>query len=320
MTIQTWEDIGYQITRIDSGMVRPGLAACYLLWDGNEYALVETGTHHTIPIIMALLDARDIAREKVKFVIPTHVHLDHAGGVGGLMQQLPNATLLVHPKGARHMIDPEKLKAGATAVYGEAQFQQIYGDIIPVDATRVREMQDGDTVTLGNRTLAFYDTPGHARHHFCVRDSLSNGIFTGDTFGLAYPTLTTDQGPFIIPTSTPVQFDPDALKASIQKLLNLKPARMFLTHYGPVAHPERLAPQLLAQIDDYVAMAQAVRREVSEDQWESALIERLSAYTFSRAHAHGCSQTDSELEAELGMDMRLNGQGLAVWLQSLDAA
>ena len=319
MNFQTCEDIGFQITRIDSGMIRPGLAACYLLWDGDEYALVETGTHHTIPIIMALLEARAIAREKVKYVIPTHVHLDHAGGVGGLMQQLPNATLLVHPRGARHMIDPDKLKAGATAVYGEAQFQKIYGDIIPVDAMRVQEMEDGDTVMLGSRTLSFYDTPGHARHHFCVHDSLSNGIFTGDTFGLAYPTMTTDKGPFIFPTTTPVQFDPDALKASIQKLLSLKPDRMFLTHYGPVEHPEQLASQLLAQIDDYVAMARELRNQVSAETLEPALIERMSAYTFARAHAHGCAQSDSELEAELGMDMRLNSQGLVVWLQSQTA-
>ena len=150
-----------------------------------------------------------------------------------------------------------------------------------------------------------------------MHDSLSNGIFTGDTFGLAYPTMATNNGPFIIPTSTPVQFDPDALKTSIQKLLNLKPERMFLTHYGPVESPEQLAPQLLAQIDDYVAMAREIRNQVDDKHLEQTLIDRLTAYTCTRAHAHGCAQTDAELQAELGMDMRLNSQGLVVWLQSL---
>lgn len=320
MTVETYDDIGHAITRIDSGMIRPGLAACYLLHSRDEYALVETGTQHTIPIIMALLAARGIDPGRVKYVIPTHVHLDHAGGVGGLMQALPNATLLVHPKGARHMIDPAKLKAGATAVYGETRFKEIYGDIIPVAENRVQEMHDGEQVTLGDRTLVFYDTPGHARHHFCVHDLQSNGIFTGDTFGLAYPTLATDNGPFIFPTSTPVQFDPDALKASIQRLLQLQPTSMYLTHYGRVEHPDRLGPILLAQIDDYAAIARDIYAQVGNDNLEAALIAGLTDYTFERARQHGCRQSDAELHHLLDMDMALNSQGLVVWLQSQVAA
>lgn len=315
MTFQDYDDIGFGITRIDSGMIRPGLAALYLLESKGEYALVETGTHNSIPTIMKLLEQRGIESGQVKYVIPTHVHLDHAGGVGGLMQLLPNATLLIHPKGARHMINPEKLKAGATAVYGEAYFTEIYGDVIAVDAQRVREMQDGETVTLGDRILTFYDTPGHARHHFCIHDTLSNGIFTGDTFGLAYPTLATENGPFIIPTTTPVQFDPDALKHSIKRLLALNPDRMFLTHYGMVEHPEPLGQSLLAQIDDYLKIVARAKQQPSE-QRENFLIAQLTEYTFKRARDYGCALTPDQLQNALGMDMQLNGQGLAVWVQS----
>lgn len=220
MSFPVYQDLGHDITRIDSAMLREELAACYLLrgasanGGADEYAIIETGTHKTVPIILALLEQRGVRRDQVRYVIPTHVHLDHAGGVGGLMQALPEATLLVHPAGARHMIDPGRLKAGAMAVYGEDAFTEIYGDIVPVAAERVRAMADGTSAAVGDRQLVFYDTPGHARHHFCVHDPQSRGIFTGDTFGLAYPRLHTHRGPFIFPTTTPVQFDPPSSTAN----------------------------------------------------------------------------------------------------------
>ncbi|WP_062810600.1 MBL fold metallo-hydrolase [Alcanivorax sp. NBRC 102028] len=313
MPFQPYADLGQHITRIDTALMRDGLAACYLLQGGDEYVIIETGTHNTVPIILALLEQREIEREQVKFVIPTHLHLDHAGGVGGLMQALPVATLLIHPRGARHMIDPSKLKAGAIAVYGEDAFAKTYGDVIPVQADRVREMSEGDHVLVGDRRLDFYDTPGHARHHFCVFDSLSCGIFTGDTFGLSYPPLTTEKGPFILPTTTPVQFDPDALKLSIRKLLALNPKRMFLTHYGVLETPQEPGERLLAMVDDYVALA---KKAAPGD--DATLLQRLEAamraYMFDKARDHGVSLSDEALQDALGFDINLNSQGLMVWL------
>ena len=316
MTVPTYQDIGHQITRIDTAMVHEGLAACYLLQAGDACAIIETGTHNTVPIILALLEARGIPRSQVKYVIPTHVHLDHAGGVGGLMQALPDATLLVHPRGARHMIDPAKLKAGATAVYGEAMFAKIYGDVIPVEESRVCTMEDGDQVRVGERKLVFYDTPGHARHHFCVYDPTSRGIFTGDTFGLSYPPLTTANGPFICPTTTPVQFDPPALKASIRKLLALAPQRIYLTHYGMVENPQPLGERLLTMVDDYVALAETVAPTRDTEVLEKALMTAMGEYLFRCAREHGCDMSDEQLQAVLGLDIQLNSQGLAVWLQT----
>ncbi|WP_303761393.1 MBL fold metallo-hydrolase [Alcanivorax jadensis] len=316
MTVPTYQDIGHQITRIDTAMVHEGLAACYLLQAGDACAIIETGTHNTVPIILALLDARGIQRSQVKYVIPTHVHLDHAGGVGGLMQALPEATLLVHPRGARHMIDPAKLKAGATAVYGEAMFAKIYGDVIPVEENRVRIMEDGDQALVGDRKLVFYDTPGHARHHFCVYDPTSQGIFTGDTFGLSYPPLTTDKGPFICPTTTPVQFDPPALKASIRKLLALDPQRLYLTHYGMVENPQPLGERLLTMVDDYVTLAENVAPTSDADAQGKALMAAMGDYLFRCAREHGCDMSDEQLQAVLGLDIQLNSKGLAVWLQA----
>lgn len=316
MAFQVYQPLPFGITRIDTAMVHDELAACYLLEDDGECAIIETGTHNTVPIILSLLAEKGIDRRQVKYVIPTHVHLDHAGGVGGLMEALPEATLLIHPRGARHMIDPAKLKAGAMAVYGEKAFADIYGDVIPVPESRVRTMDDGDQAVVGGRTLQFIDTPGHARHHFCVHDPVSRGLFTGDTFGLSYPALTTPNGPFICPTTTPVQFDPPALKASIRKLLALSPQRIYLTHYGMVENPQPLGERLLTMVDDYVALAEAVAPTSDADAQEKALMAAMREYLFSCAREHGCEMSDEQLQAVLGLDIQLNSQGLAVWLQS----
>ncbi|MED5238170.1 MAG: MBL fold metallo-hydrolase [Pseudomonadota bacterium] len=314
MTFQQYHPLPFGITRIDTAMVHEELAACYLMEADGACAIIETGTHHTVPLILALLDEKGIDRRTVQYVIATHVHLDHAGGVGGLMAALPEATLLIHPRGARHMIDPSKLKAGATAVYGEAAFAELYGDIIPVDEHRVRIMDDGDAVMLADRELVFYDTPGHARHHFCVHDPLSKGLFTGDTFGLSYPSLVTDNGPFILPTTTPVQFDPPALKASIRKLLSLNPERMFLTHYGMLEDPEEPGQRLLAMVDDYVALAEQAASGDSEGLM-ARLELSLRDYLFGKARQHGVALSDEALEGVLGFDINLNSQGLKVWIE-----
>ncbi|WP_290536565.1 MBL fold metallo-hydrolase [Alcanivorax sp.] len=316
MAFQVYQPLPFGITRIDTAMVHDELAACYLLEDAGECAIIETGTHNTVPIILSLLAEKGIDRRQVKYVIPTHVHLDHAGGVGGLMEALPEATLLIHPRGARHMIDPAKLKAGAMAVYGEKAFADIYGDVIPVPESRVRTMDDGDQAVVGGRTLQFIDTPGHARHHFCVHDPVSRGLFTGDTFGLSYPALTTPNGPFICPTTTPVQFDPPALKASIRKLLALAPQRIYLTHYGMVENPQPLGERLLTMVDDYVALAENVAPTSDTEALEKVLMTAMGEYLFRCAREHGCEMSDEQLQAVLGLDIQLNSQGLAVWLQS----
>ncbi len=307
------------VTLLDSGMVRKELAACYILERNQRVAIIETGTRHSVPVILEYLRQRDIGQDQVDFVIATHVHLDHAGGVGLLMQTLPQAKLVIHPRGARHMADPGKLQAGATAVYGEAAYQEMYGDLIAVAEAQMIIAEDGDQLELGGEVLQFLDTPGHANHHFCVWDNASRGFFTGDTFGIAYRELVVDGQPFIFPTTTPVQFDPEALKASIAKLMTYQPERMFLTHYGMVEQPERLAPQLVEQIDDYVALVEAAESEVKSvvgnqvGALTDAIHARLTDYTLQRAVAHGC---DPQLAADtLAFDLGLNTQGLVVWSQ-----
>lgn len=313
--MQVLTDLGLGIYLLDSGFQRDHMAACYLIQQGSQLAIVETGTKDSVPHILAGIAELGLTPEDVKYVIPTHVHLDHAGGVGLLMQLCPNAQLVVHEKGARHMIDPSKLQAGATAVYGEAEFNKTYGELIPVDARRVISPAHESCLELDARVLTFLDTPGHARHHFCIYDGTSEQFFTGDTFGLAYQELTVNGNPFIIPTTTPVQFDPEALKHSIQMLISYKPKHMLLTHYGQVSEPQVLAQRLLTQIDDMVEIAKQVGGEFEQGNNRiAALNEKLMQWVLTALQNHGCELSQAEQIQVLKTDILLNAQGLDVWL------
>jgi len=210
--------MGHGVFVIDTLYLRPGLAASHLVVDDGRAAFVDTGAGPAAPRLLAALDEIGIAREQVDYLFLTHVHLDHAGGAGQLMQALPNARAVLHPRGAPHLIDPTRLIAGSIQVYGEALYRQLYGELIPIPAERVIVAEDGQRLQLGRRTFEFVDAPGHARHHFCVWDEASRSMFTGDTFGLSYRELASARGAFILPTTTPVQFEPEALLASIDRL------------------------------------------------------------------------------------------------------
>lgn len=301
------------IHTIDTAFQREHFDAAYLVVHAGRGAFVDCGTNHSIPNLLTALGRARLAPADVDWLMLTHVHLDHAGGAGALMAQLPNARLVVHPRGAPHMIDPSKLIAGATAVYGAEEMARSYGDIMPVPEARVVVAEDGHTVDLAGRPLLCIDTPGHARHHYCVWDAQSRSWFSGDTFGLSYRELDSAKGAFVMPTTSPVQFDPDALKASITRLLSFQPQAMYLTHYGRVTDVERLAADLLAQID---AMVQAARHcnTGSRVDRHRCIVDALSAMCLARARAHECPLDDAGVLQVLGMDIELNAQGLGVWL------
>ncbi|HEY0859912.1 MAG TPA: MBL fold metallo-hydrolase, partial [Pseudoxanthomonas sp.] len=243
------------IHTIDTAFQRDHFDAAYLIVEQGRGAFIDCGTYHSVPLLLAAAQRAGLSPADIDLLIVTHVHLDHAGGAGLLMQQLPNATLVAHPRAAPHLIDPAKLIAGATAVYGEEEMQRSYGTLRPVPEARVRVVADGETVMLAGRALECIDTPGHARHHHCIWDARSRSWFTGDTFGLSYRELDGPQGAFILPTTTPVQFEPEALKASIARMVERAPEAMYLTHYGPVSDVPRLAQSLYEQIDAMVAIA-----------------------------------------------------------------
>lgn len=309
------------IHTIDAGYLRPGLASIHLVAQAGHAALIDTGTQHSVPHILATLLELGIGPEAVDYVIATHVHLDHAGAAGALLAACPNARLVVHPKGARHLIDPAKLIAGSTAVYGETLFRELYGEIVPAPAERVIEADDGHTIEFHGRVLTFIDTPGHARHHFCIHDSASNSIFTGDTFGISYREF--DVGgpdhtrPFIFPTTTPVQFEPEALHASIDRLMELKPTAAYLTHYGRVTNLPALAGDLHTLIDAFTRLTRAVEEEgVARHGALKSAIERC---LLDAARAHGSTLSEERMRELLAGDVELNAQGLLVWRDRLPA-
>ena len=298
------------IHTIDTGFVRPQFDAAYLMVENGRGAFIDCGTNHAVPRMLEALAAAGLTAAQVDWLILTHVHLDHAGGAGELIAQLPNAKLLVHPRGARHMVDPAQLWAGASAVYGDTVMERTYGRLRPIAADRVVEAPDGHVVELAGRPLRCLDTPGHARHHLCIHDEGANVCFSGDTFGLSYREFDTENGPFAIPTTSPVQFDPDALHASINRLLTLDVEAMYLTHYGRVEQLARLAENLHEQIDAMVVFARAARVKPDRHAW---LLAALTDLYVGRATAHGWTQGREAACELLGMDIELNAQGLEVW-------
>lgn len=305
-----FQDLGHGITAIDTGFVRARFDAAYLIVEGGRAAYVDTGTNDALPRLLGALDRAGLARDAVDYVIVTHVHLDHAGAAGSLMQALPQARLVVHPRGAPHMIDPSALIKGASAVYGEEEVARTYGVVQPVPAARVLESRDEMTLDLGGRPLVFIDTPGHARHHHCIWDAASRGWFTGDTFGISYPELQTPQDRYIFPTTTPVQFDPAAAKRSIARLLDRRPECMYLTHYGRIDQVERRARELIEQIDAMVELAQG---PLGPDR-HAALKSALGHLYRSRWRQAGGMLDDAQMDELLATDVELNAQGLGVWL------
>ncbi len=310
-------DFDHGISAIDTGFFRPQFDASHLIVENGRAAFVDTGTNYSVPRLLDALRDKQISADAVDYVILTHVHLDHAGGAGLLMHALPNARAVIHPRGVRHMVDPGALIAGATAVYGAEEIQRSYGELVPIPAERIDTAGDGYVIDLAGRELVCLDTPGHARHHICIHDARSGAFFTGDTFGLSYREFDTDKGAFILPTSTPVQFEPDALKASIERMLGYAPRQMFLTHYSRVTDIERLAHDLFAQIDAMVAI---VRAHADTPNRHARIMDDLANLYIARAQAHGCTFDAARTRELLAMDIELNAQGLEVWIDRSKSA
>ncbi len=305
------------IYAFDAGYVRPLLAAIHLIESDGRVAFVDTANFEVMPQALAALAARGLGPEAVDYVILTHIHLDHAGGAGVMMEAFPNSRLVVHPRGARHMIEPTKLMAGVEGVYGRERARRMYGKLLPIAAERIIEAHDNTLLRLGSRELLCIDTPGHAKHHIAIVDRQSSGIFTGDTFGISYREMDVDGKPLIFPSSTPIQFDPDEMRASIKRMLSFNPDAVYLTHFSRLAPPAEIGREVLRLLDQYVAITLAA----SKDEDKTARIRHgLTELLLNEAHTHGCRLGDEEILDIWHLDLELNAQGLAYWLESQDAA
>lgn len=290
---------------------RPDFAAAYLIVEGDRAAFVDNNTNAAVPRLLAALDEQGLDPEQVEYLIITHVHLDHAGGTSKLARACPNATVLAHPRAAPHVIDPSKLVASASAVYGEAEFERLYGAIDPVAEARVRVIDDEETLAFGSRTLRFLHTRGHANHHFCIADSASGAIFTGDAFGLVYPALQ-GEGTFAFPSTSPTDFEPELAREAVRRLVAEQPACLYPTHFGAVTDIETAAGQLQRHLD----FAERLRDDAEagdrpDDELEEYCRRRLRDYFAGLLDGRGTLGGDPETWSLLALDIDLNAQGIA---------
>ena len=297
------------ISVIDSEYYSKDFAAIYLLKKKNKVIIIETGTNYSVPFVKEALSQIGLSFSDVSYVIPTHVHLDHAGGAGLLMMQCQNAALVVHPRGARHLIDPSKLVAGAKAVYGENKFKEYYGEIFPIDANRVIQADDNFILDFDGRELRFIDTPGHARHHFCIWDKATKSMFTGDTFGISYRDLDHQDELYILPSTSPVQFDPEALIQSINRIMEFKPERVCLTHFSAIKPTKKATNKLIESI--HFVSNLAIKYADKNDS-ESIIYKKMMDYFLEGLNEIGFQNNDYAKD-RLSLDVLINTQGLIYW-------
>jgi glyoxylase-like metal-dependent hydrolase (beta-lactamase superfamily II) len=289
--------------------------ASHLIVEGGRGAFVDTGANDAVPLLLDALQQQGLDAAAVDFVFLTHIHLDHAGGAGLLMQHLPNARCVIHPRGAPHMVNPERLIAGTIGVYGEERTREMYGDIVPIDETRVVIADDEAWFDLNGRAMQALHTEGHARHHYVLNDPSSRGVFTGDNFGISYRECDTENGEFIYPTTTPASFDPAEAHKSVDRIMGCEPEQLYLTHYSRVRDLQRLAADMHAGIDDYVEMALANQAE--PDRGEH-IQQAMDDYLSGRLVEHGFKGDRDAIWSLLEIDIVLNAQGLVSWLQRLE--
>ena len=304
------------IHAVDSGYIRPQLAAVHLVVERGRVAVVDTASNACVPRVLEALQTLGLSPASVDYVFLTHVHLDHAGGAGAMMRAFPDARLIVHPRGARHMADPTKLFAAVQEVYGAEEAHRLYGDPLPIAVERIREAGDGFSFDLAGRALICLDTPGHARHHLCLLDSRSGCLFTGDIFGMSFRELDVDGRPSIIPTSSPTQFEPEVMHASVDRILAHRPPAVYLTHFAEVRDVARLGGELHRLIDAHVAIAE--RERDSGPERGARILDGLWALMEAEAARQGWRLPAAQWREVLRMDIEINAQGLDYWLDHRD--
>lgn len=304
-------ELDHGITAIDTEYARPLQDASHLIVENGRAAFVDCGANSSVPLLLDALQQQGLSPNAVDTLFLTHIHLDHAGGAGLLMQNLPAARCVLHPRGAAHMIDPSKLIAGTEAVYGVDETREIYGEILPIEERRIDVADDGEWFELNGRRLQTIFTAGHAKHHYVLNDPASDGVFTGDSFGVSYRETDTDAGAIVFPTTTPIDFDPEEAHKSVDRIMGCKPQRVYLTHYSQVEDLERLAADMHQRIDDYVSIANDLE---AAPERTKAIEERLFDYMCERLIQHGFAADRNAMWSIMNIDVRLNAQGLDVWL------
>ncbi|PWA13267.1 MBL fold metallo-hydrolase [Pueribacillus theae] len=277
----------------------------------EKLTLIETCASPSIPYILQGLEDLHINPEQVEYIIVTHIHLDHAGGAGLLMEKCPNAKLVVHPKGARHMADPSRLIQGAKAVYGE-KFEQFFSPILPVPEERILIKGENDTLRISDHCeLLFLDTPGHANHHFSIYDPVSNGIFVGDTLGIQHTHIEEFGFKLFLPATSPNQFDPDKTLHSMEKIKKMDVERIYFGHFSVTDQVEEAYRQIEYWLPVYVNTGKEV---LSEGKEMNELADRLFDKISERLINEHNVPTDHVTFEILKMDLQVFSMGVMDYL------
>ena len=230
-----------------------GFGAIYLI-DEEEKALVETGTSNDARTIVDAVREFGLRPADINHVIVSHIHLDHAGGAGFLLKEMPRATVYVHERGLKHLVDPSRLVASAQSALGDIALE--FGTMTPIPPNRLHAVKDGEALDLGGRVLRFLDSPGHAPHELTVFDEKNRSVYTGDAAGLYFPA---DE--ILIPIAPAPAFDLEDNLATFRRLLQLNPRALLFSHFGPHDHPKEAIQRQLVQ---YPAWSELVHRSLAE--------------------------------------------------------
>jgi glyoxylase-like metal-dependent hydrolase (beta-lactamase superfamily II) len=296
-------------TRIGPGVVEidtllggwERVTAGYLI-EGSAPVLIETGSQSSVPALLHALSEHGVAPADLAGIAVTHIHLDHAGGVGDVARAFPKATVYVHEKGARHLVDPARLVSSAAMVYGDL-LDTLYGRLDPTPAERVHVLADGEQIDIGGgRSLTCVDSPGHAKHHLGLHDSESGIIFAGDAVGVRLP----DAG-VLRPATPPADFDLDQACHSLHRFAARRPTGLALAHYGLLGRPE----ELLAEAED------ELRRwaETAEEAWRAGQ-DIEAALTARFGHAFDHLPEEQRARMETLNSIHSNAAGLQRWLET----
>jgi glyoxylase-like metal-dependent hydrolase (beta-lactamase superfamily II) len=276
------------------------------LVEGQQPALVETGAQTSADAVRRELAAAGLGGDDLRWIVVTHIHLDHAGGVGDLAAAFPSATVVVHERGARHLADPTRLIDSAARVYGPL-LDGLYGRMVPVPEDRLVPAGDGHRIDIGNgRQLTLVDSPGHAKHHHAVLDEQTGTLLVGDAVGVRLP-----DAPILRPAAPPPDFDLEQAVSSLHRFAELRPQQVVLTHYGPVPDPMGTLAEAEQTLRSWVEVAEWTLRE-SED----AGVEDVAA-AFAEAFAGAMADVPLELreKVETLNGVHSNAMGISRYLR-----
>ncbi|RIW29508.1 MBL fold metallo-hydrolase [Bacillus salacetis] len=272
----------------------------------DDLTIVDTSASPSVPHLLKGLEDLDISLEQIKNIVVTHIHLDHAGGAGLLLEKCPNAAIIVHEKGAGHLVNPERLEAGARQVYGK-DFDRLFHPIVPVPQNRIIIKKHNAKLQIGaDSTLTFYDTPGHSRHHFSIYDERSKGVFSGDTAGVNYGYTLGGQSLYL-PSTSPNQFDPEAMIQSLDLLGSLSLERIYFGHFGISEEPAKVLTDVSKWIKIFMDTALEVSRQCEPESQLPALTSSLKKAVLQ---SNTLLNENEEFLQLLDLDMRVSAMGL----------